>query len=231
MQLDGSRYSGRGKRQGTRDGWPLRGCVWGVVVALHLLGTALLLTLPLANTASPTTTQSQSLQIQFLQLPKVPPPPPDIALAVHRRVVRPAPPPPSLRKALKNSSATHAPTPNVPTAITWTPTPVAPNYVPGGGLLRGDVSMGAPHVNLPGGDHVRGTPVFHMIDPRAQGLAGVVRFIGGLTGAVDSHCLELATWRAMSQKDRIKNHVDDDAMERIEENYNCSAPHGRPVGR
>lgn len=48
-----------------------------------------------------------------------------------------------------------------------------------------------PHIRLPGGGHVPGAPHFRMVDPRSQGIAGVIHFIGSLTGAL-SHIV--LTW-------------------------------------
>ena len=95
-------------------------------------------------------------------------------------------------------------------------------------MLHSDVSMVAPKVKLPGGEHVRGTPMFRMVDPQSQGLSGVVRLMGSLTGAVDKHCLDLAAWQGMTPQERIQNHIDDAEMERIQESHRCSAPRGHP---
>lgn len=91
--------------------------------------------------------------------------------------------------------------------------------------------MESPKIKLPFGEHVKGAPNFHMVDPHMQGLAGVVHFIGGLTGAVDKHCLDLAAWQGMTAQERIENHVDGSAMEKIEQNYNCSALQRHSAGR
>ena len=101
-----------------------------------------------------------------------------------------------------------------------------PSYVAGGGRLAG-ADYGRQNVRVPGSSApIRGMPVFRMADPRMQGLAGVVRFIGHLTGAVDPHCVELERQQAMTVRERIDRHVDtDDAqMAAIAARYGCSEP-------
>ncbi|RDJ00358.1 hypothetical protein DVT68_06035 [Dyella solisilvae] len=63
-----------------------------------------------------------------------------------------------------------------------------------------------------------------MVDPRAQGIAGVVRSIGSFTGAVDPHCVDLDVWRGMTPEERIERHVSTSDIEAIEKSYNCSPP-------
>lgn len=101
-----------------------------------------------------------------------------------------------------------------------------PSYVTGGGRLAG-ADYGRQSVRVPGSSApVRGMPVFRMADPRMQGLAGVVRIIGSVTGAVDPHCLQLERQQAMTVQERIDRHVDtDDAqMAAIAARYGCPDP-------
>lgn len=84
-----------------------------------------------------------------------------------------------------------------------------------------------PNIRLPGGNAIPGVPHFEMVDPRSQGIAGVIHFIGSLTGAVDSHCLDLDAWQAMTVKERVAHGVSSDDVERIKDNYNCAFSHRR----
>lgn len=101
-----------------------------------------------------------------------------------------------------------------------------PSYVAGGGRLSAP-DYGRQNVRVPGSSQpVRGMPVFRMVDPRMQGIAGVVRFIGRRFGAVDPHCLKLDVESNMTARERIANHVDtDDAqMAAIAARYGCPDP-------
>lgn len=102
----------------------------------------------------------------------------------------------------------------------------SPDFVAGGGRFSGP-DYGQQNVRVPGsGAPIRGMPAFRMADPRMQGLAGVVRIIGRITGAVDPHCLQLEQQQAMSVQERIERHVDaDDAqMAAIATRYGCPDP-------
>jgi hypothetical protein len=77
---------------------------------------------------------------------------------------------------------------------------------------------------LPGGEHVRGAPRFHMIDPRNRGVAGLVRGIQGLFGAVDARCVDVDTWRAMSRRERLARHISDAKIERTARRHGCVPP-------
>lgn len=81
---------------------------------------------------------------------------------------------------------------------------------------------GRPNVRLPGGNAIPGAPHFEMVDPRSQGIAGVIHFIGSLTGAVDPHCLDLDAWQAMTVKERVAHGVSFDDIQHIKDNYNCA---------
>lgn len=101
-----------------------------------------------------------------------------------------------------------------------------PSYVAGGGRLSGQ-DYGRQNVRVPGDSQpVHGMPVFRMADPRMQGIAGVVRFIGRHLGAVDPHCLKLDAESNMTTRERIAHHVDaDDAqMAAIAAHYGCPDP-------
>lgn len=130
--------------------------------------------------------------------------------------------------ALATRPATQTPVPplaprSVDSLIATSP---PPDYIAGGGRLSGP-AYGQQNVRVPGSDvPIRGMPVFRMADPRMQGLAGVIRVIGHITGAVDPHCLQVNAWNGMSPQERIANHVDaDDAqMAAIAARYGCSDP-------
>lgn len=67
-----------------------------------------------------------------------------------------------------------------------------------------------------------------MVDPRSQGLAGVVRLIGSVTGAIDKHCVDLAAWQAMSVDERIAHGVSNADMVKARDEYGCRDQSGRP---
>jgi len=126
-----------------------------------------------------------------------------------------------------HATAQAAPTPPAaPRAIDSLIATTPPSYVAGGGRLSGP-DYGRQNVRVPGsGQPVRGMPVFRMTDPRMQGIAGVVRFIGRQFGAVDPHCLRLDAANGMTVQERIANHVDDDDARSaaMAERYGCPDP-------
>ena len=94
-------------------------------------------------------------------------------------------------------------------------------------MLEGGVTSTQPNIHLPGAGDIQGAPHLRMVDPKMQGLAGVIHFIGGLAGAVDRHCLDLDAWQAMTPEERIENHVSEEDMDKIKESYDCKAPRAR----
>jgi hypothetical protein len=101
-----------------------------------------------------------------------------------------------------------------------------PGYVAGGGRLSGG-DYGRQNVRVPGSSEpVRGMPVFRMADPRLQGLAGVIRVVGSVTGAIDPHCLELDRAGGMTTRERIARHVDADTgqLAAAAARYGCPDP-------
>ncbi len=222
-------------QQAAREGWRWRGSIWGVVLAIHMGLVALVFGPTATRHATVTPPDTFRLKVRFIELSSPPAPAPVQPVKTPVRPV--APRRSSLVRArssvpdqLANAPAAPKAPPSRPTQITWTPTPQAQAYVPGGNLFRSAVSMGLPKVQLPGGQHIKGAPKLHMVDPQSQGWAGVVRIIGSFTGAVDKHCLDLDAWQGMTPQERVKNHVSDDDMERVQENYNCAAARTRPVG-
>ena len=122
-----------------------------------------------------------------------------------------------------------------PEQISVTPTtiPVSPpelvspgdDFIPGGGIFRhvAGAHFSKQGVRVPGASPLSGAPRLRMVDPRKQGLGGVVRFIGGLTGAVDRHCLDVEAWRGMTPAERTARHVSSGEIEEIAGQYNCDA--------
>src|ERR1700754_4120101 len=72
------------RRQEVREGWLLRGCVWGVVVALHIAGAVLMLALPATRSAIPDHTDATALQVRFVELPATQPLPPHSLVEIAR---------------------------------------------------------------------------------------------------------------------------------------------------
>ncbi|TAL72517.1 MAG: hypothetical protein EPN56_07745 [Rhodanobacter sp.] len=108
-----------------------------------------------------------------------------------------------------------------------TPLP-APDYVPGRRRLAAPEWQHS-RPRLPGSrEPAHGAPLIAMADPRTQGAAGVVRFIGTLAGAVDPHCVDVDAWRGMTARERIAHHVDPDAITATVERYGCAPPPAPP---
>jgi len=122
--------------------------------------------------------------------------------------------------APQRQDAAAPPTPLRSTATAQAP-PATPAYVPGGrGFAENLRSQAAATPPLPGA-LVPGAPRFRMVDPRSQGLAGVVRLIGGLAGAVDPHCLDVDAWQGMTDEERVAHHVAARDIERLADEYGC----------
>lgn len=92
-------------------------------------------------------------------------------------------------------------------------------YIPGGNLL-GASPVRHDSVRLPGSS----TPIIHgihMIDPRAQGIGGVVRKVQALLGVPDHHCLDVDVWRGMSPRELLDHHIPADRVDSTAAEYNC----------
>jgi len=147
------------------------------------------------------------------------PQPAHAASPAHRRV--------PLAKPIHATAQAAPPTPPAtPRSIDSLNATTPPSYIAGGGRLSGP-DYGQQNVRVPGSSQpVRGMPRFRMADPRMQGIAGVVRFVGSHLGAIDSHCLKLDAEGGMTARERIANHVDADGaqMAAIAERYGCPDP-------
>lgn len=62
---------------------------------------------------------------------------------------------------------------------------------------------------------------FAMVDPRSQGMAGVARFLQGLTGASDPACVDADAWNTMSEEERIARHTSAADVARIAIDHHC----------
>ena len=145
------------------------------------------------------------------------PRPPQLAHATYR-------PMPVARPTHVTAQAASPAPPTAPRSIDSLIVTAPPSYVAGGGRLSG-ADYGQQNVRVPGSSQpVRGMPVFRMADPRMQGIAGVVRFIGSHMGAVDPHCLKLDAEGSMTTRERIANHVDEAQMADIAARYGCPDP-------
>lgn len=103
------------------------------------------------------------------------------------------------------------------------------NYIPGGrGFTNGLHAPTTSATRLPGA-LVPHAPRFRMIDPRDQGLSGIVRMIGKFTGAVDSHCLDAQAWQAMTPEERIAHYITERDIERTAEAYGCRPASATPA--
>lgn len=116
--------------------------------------------------------------------------------------------------------------------LTLTPPAQGPSYIQGGGSLTGGLDMGKPKSRIPGAGSIPGAPRFQMIDPKTQGIGvGLVRAVGGITGAENPRCLDLDIWQGMTPEQRIENHISEEDIEKIQRENNCGAQwrskHGR----
>lgn len=204
--------------------WLLRAAILSLVFALHIGVGVLFLAPPVVKPGSPMQIVSPVLEVRFIKsLPKLavvrkqPASLPEVETSIKRRI----------RSTAKRAPAADSSPAELTTQMISSPQALTPKaYVPGGKLLEA-IAVPQSNIRLPGAGDIKGAPRFRMVDPKSQGLAGVVRFIGGLAGAVDPHCLDLDAWQAMTTEERIENHVSPDEMEKIGQNYGCKAPRGR----
>lgn len=77
---------------------------------------------------------------------------------------------------------------------------------------------------LPGVAHIPGAPHLRMIDPRSQGVGGLVRKVSSLFGAVNSHCVQVDAWRAMNPAELARDHLTEAGVENTADEYGCVRP-------
>ncbi|MFK2877987.1 hypothetical protein [Rhodanobacter hydrolyticus] len=220
-------------RYGHRLRWT-RVATLAAVVLIHLCFLAFLLAPPPGPrwpAAETLTASADALVVRLLPSRKPPAEPPQTAAmprlprSTHAAdyLARHPMPVPTTRSATLASPPPPSAMPHpIDRLIVATP----PSYIAGGGRLS-EAEYGQQNIRVPNGDQpVHGTPVFRMADPRMQGIAGVVRFVGSQFGAIDPHCLKLDAESNMSIRERVANHVDaDDAqMAASAERYGCPDP-------
>jgi hypothetical protein len=65
----------------------------------------------------------------------------------------------------------------------------------------------------------------HMMDPRAQGVAGVVHAMQAMLGAPNAHCVDVDVWRGLSVREQLDRHMSPDQVEATAQKYGCGPPH------
>lgn len=223
-----------GLRQ-VRPGWAWRGTLIGTVTALHLgLGMTILSMQPVQLMARDHA-WLDAIEVRFIDVASHRATVPAATKAIPeagkprpamRRAVRPAatiPPVETVTPANNVSDSTRASVPKAEQDLPAGRSQVS-DYIPGGNGLRGKDFTAARQIRLPGSPAIKGAPRIRMVDPRSQGLAGVVRIIGSITGAVDKHCVDLDTWEGMSTEERIEHHVTEADMARARDEHGCSDP-------
>lgn len=195
-----------------------------VVAGIHLGLVMLLLRAPVPSRAQPVgaTRARDMLRIRFLPsvLPRPARMPPPIFLprAPQRMVHR------ATNVVIVATTIAAAP------ATAYTSTPVEPRdetpgqsatYIAGGGFLdRAATGAAADNIHLPGS----GQPIvkgLQMVDPRSQGVGGVVRAVQTLFGVADPHCINVEVWRGMSVREMLDRHMSPDQVEKTAEKYHC----------
>lgn len=170
------------------------------------------------------TARADALSLRFIAMP------PKLPARPRRQAVRrsPAPPhPPHPPKAAAAVVAQRtAQRPSMPgDEALMLRTEIAgnvPDYVPGGGRFAADAGYARNNIHLPGSSQpVHGMPVLRMVDPKMQGIAGVVRRVQQLFGITDSHCVDVDVWRHMTVAERLAKHIDDARIEQTAADYRC----------
>ncbi|MEO9079888.1 MAG: hypothetical protein ABI268_11335 [Rhodanobacter sp.] len=127
------------------------------------------------------------------------------------------------RKSRSSVAANDAPVMTVSTPPTSPPASAIapkPGYIAGVNLLHGDDLDRSSHIRLPGTDVVV-VPGLHMIDPRAQGVAGVARMLQGLLGVPDTHCVTVDAWRQLSTREMLARHMSPEQVQKTAARYGC----------
>lgn len=231
-----------------RRGWFARGVIIGVISALHIvLLLRLLYVRPRVSGAlvdsPPATTTLRFIDVSSTRLTgsgrpsrrntsKAPSP---VSPSVGRSVT-PRQLPAGTRWVEREGRTLEDAVPDERSPSADVPSMAGPRqYIEGGGLLQGhSFYTESRQARLPGGAFVKGAPKLKMIDPRVQGIAGVVRLIGSVTGAVDKHCIDLDAWQGMTPEERIAHHVSRADVARARGEHGCmtgSGGRGTPLAR
>jgi hypothetical protein len=66
----------------------------------------------------------------------------------------------------------------------------------------------------------------HLIDPRKQGIAAVMRKAQRLFGVTNHHCIDVGAWRQLTPQELSERHISLRDVDRMAEEYDCDAPPG-----
>lgn len=213
-------------------GWVHRGAILGVVIASHIGLVLSVLAMRPIDRDMPRISTARSLEVRFIELPprRVTSAPPARSVSGDGQRVARAPRASSPRPVPIAAAATPAEPPSSdnpstgPVATDATPQAGPATFVAGGGLFKNDGAFAGTSARLPGEAPRKGAPALRMVDPRTQGMAGVVRIIGSFTGAVDKHCLDLDAWQGMTPEERVAHHVSEADIAHLRDHYSCGAP-------
>lgn len=203
--------------------WP-RVATMAAVLLIHA-GFVVLLLLPAGawrwHASKRATVRADALSLRFIALP------PKLPARPRRQAVRRAPAPShrsgAAASVVAQKRTNHPSTPDheVPSLRKVTAGNTQ-DYVPGGGRFAADPGYARDNVHLPGSTQpVHGMPVFRMVDPKMQGIAGAVRRVQRLFGIPDSHCVDVDVWRHMTVAERLAKHIDDARIEQTAADYQC----------
>jgi hypothetical protein len=196
-----------------------------VVLLIHA-GFVILLLLPAGAWRWRGTTRaprSDALSLRFMALPSVLPLRPRAKVLPHVHATTPMRRPmPVVSVVAPKPQPRLAVSASVPSASADDIRSAQPSYIAGGGRFATDSGFTRDNVHLPGSAQpVHGMPVFHMVDPQMQGIAGAVRTVQKLFGIPDSHCVDVDVWRAMTTSERIAKHIDDERIDETAARYHC----------
>ncbi len=203
----------------------LRSCTVALVLAAHTLALAVLLlpALPFAQADVPSELAA-ALSIRLYHanpIPRSTASPARVARAMQTRARRAKQP--TAHAAQVDAADDRQPARANPQS-TSTPAAAAASvdYIAHGMPPSRTSQFGRQNTHIPGGGSAdpRGNR-FPMVDPRSQGLAGIVRMIGSWGGAINPHCLDEEAWRAMTPAERSDNHVSTDVMDQTAAAYRC----------
>jgi hypothetical protein len=96
----------------------------------------------------------------------------------------------------------------------------------GGFSQRLSAAQRAQHVpGLPGSD-TRLAPGVQMIDPRSQGIGGLMRNAQRLFGVPSKPCIDVEIWSRMSIQELLARHLSPADVEAANQKYDCNRPLG-----